>query len=127
MLKLREIRKNRTNLSMKQLGDLVGVSESAIGYYETGKREPSYDVLRKLSEVLGCTVSELLGIEDNRPDWEKATDDDDDWLIEELQMVRDSPGIRSVLRSSKGLTESQLHQVSELMKQFRRSEDFDDS
>jgi len=45
---------------MKELGDKVGVSESAIGMYETGKRKPDYEMLLKLSEVLDCSVDDLL-------------------------------------------------------------------
>lgn len=60
MNNLRYLRKTRTNLTMKQLGDKVGVSESAIGYYETGKREPDYEMLLKLSEALGCTVADIM-------------------------------------------------------------------
>ena len=59
MNNLRYLRKTRTNLTMKQLGEIVGVSESAIGNYETGKREPDYEMLLKLSEAIGCTVADI--------------------------------------------------------------------
>lgn len=66
MNNLRYLRKTRSNLTMKQLGEIVGVSESAIGYYETGKREPDYETLLKLSEALGCTVADIM--EENEGD-----------------------------------------------------------
>ena len=56
---LRKIRKAR-GLTMKQLGQMVGVTESAIGQYETDKRNPSYEMLLKLGEALGCSVDYLL-------------------------------------------------------------------
>lgn len=60
MNNLRYLRKTRTTLTMKQLGEIVGVSESAIGNYETGKREPDYEMLLKLSEAIGCTVADIM-------------------------------------------------------------------
>ena len=59
-MNLRQIRLKH-NLTMKELGSLVDVSESAISYIERGKRYPSHEVLLKLSEVLGCSVSDLIG------------------------------------------------------------------
>ena len=56
---LREIRKSR-GLTMKQLGKMVGVTEAAIGNYETGKREISYEMLLKLGEALGCEVTDII-------------------------------------------------------------------
>lgn len=62
MLNLRKIRKRRF-LTMKELGALVGVTESAIGMYETGRRVPNYEMLLKLSEALQCSIEELVRAE----------------------------------------------------------------
>lgn len=59
MIYLRQIRKSR-NMTMKELGKKVGVSEAAIGYYETEKRTISYEMLLKLSEALDCTVNDII-------------------------------------------------------------------
>lgn len=56
---IRDIRKAR-HMTMKELGKKVGVTESAIQLYETGKRKPDYEMLLKLSEALDCTVLDLL-------------------------------------------------------------------
>ena len=59
MLMMRAARKAK-GLTMKELGKLVGVSESAISQYETGKREMDYETLLKIGEVLGCSADYLL-------------------------------------------------------------------
>ena len=64
MENLRRIRKAR-GLTMKELGKAVGVSESMIGMVETGSRKPSYELLLKLSEELGCYVDDLVDSEKN--------------------------------------------------------------
>ena len=59
-MNLREIRKSK-GMTMKQLGKLVGVTESAIGLWETGKREPNQEMLLKLGEALDCSVLDIMG------------------------------------------------------------------
>lgn len=61
---IRELRKEK-NITMKHLGEIIGVSESAISQYETGKRQPDNDTLIKLSNVFNVSVDRLLGIESN--------------------------------------------------------------
>ena len=62
MLQLRELRK-RCGITMKELGQVIGVAESTISQYETGKRQPDYETLLKLGEYFGVSVDYLLGAE----------------------------------------------------------------
>jgi len=48
------------NLSQKDLGQLVGVSPSSIGGYESGDRVPSLDVLISLSRVFHVSTDYIL-------------------------------------------------------------------
>ena len=59
-MRLRKLRKEK-NLTMKQLGNIVGVTECAISQYELGKREPSNETLFKLADVFDVSVDYLLG------------------------------------------------------------------
>lgn len=59
MLKLRELRKN-CGLTMKELGAEIGVAESTISQYETGKRQPDYETLLKLGEFFGVSMDYIL-------------------------------------------------------------------
>lgn len=63
---LRELRKAR-GITMKELGDMLGVSESTISLYENGKREPSYELLLKIAEFFNVSVDYLLRGEDKKP------------------------------------------------------------
>lgn len=71
MFNLRDIRKSR-GITMKELGELVGVSESAIGNYEKGRRIPNYEMLLKLSEALNCSVGDFLAESSTEVSKEKA-------------------------------------------------------
>ncbi len=61
MKMLRTIRKSK-NMTMKELGNAVGVSEGAISQYETGKRQADYETLFKICGVLDCTPNDLFGV-----------------------------------------------------------------
>ena len=57
---IRALRKS-AGLTMKQFGSLMGVSESTISLYETGKNEPDISMLKKMAEYFGVTIDALLG------------------------------------------------------------------
>lgn len=56
---LRRLRKEK-GISMKELGVKIGVAESTISQYETGKREPDFETLLKLGEFFNVSVDYLL-------------------------------------------------------------------
>lgn len=85
-IKLRTIRKNN-KLTLKQLGELVGLSEQAIGQYERGDRNPSIDILNKIAAALGITVNDL--IKDDTIDITNMNDDTEfyiDCIIERPEL-----------------------------------------
>ena len=60
MDKLREIRK-RCGLTMKELGEILNVAESTISLYETGKREPDNETLKRIADYFQVSVDYLIG------------------------------------------------------------------
>lgn len=46
--------------TQRSLADRVGVSEIAIGYYEQGRMQPRPGRLKKLADVLGVEVAEII-------------------------------------------------------------------
>ena len=53
---------------MRELGERIGVAEVTISTYETGKREPSLDVLCKIADELDVSLDMLVrGKEKDRP------------------------------------------------------------
>lgn len=61
--RIRALRKDN-GLTMKQLGKKIGLAESTISQYETGKRNPDNETLLKLGEIFGVTVGYILGSEE---------------------------------------------------------------
>lgn len=48
-------------LTRQELADMAGISSAAIGYYETGKREPQASTLIAIATALHVSVDDLLG------------------------------------------------------------------
>ena len=64
MKRIRDLRK-RKKLTMKQLGQVIGVAESTISLYESGKRQPDNDTLQKFADYFDVSVDYLLGRTDD--------------------------------------------------------------
>lgn len=63
MLKLKEIRLNK-GLKQSDIGELLGVTQTAVARYEAGKRKLDQDQIVKLSLALDVTPDELLGFDE---------------------------------------------------------------
>ena len=63
MNRLRELRRAK-GLTLKEVGSLVGVAESTMSLYESGKRQPDYKMLQTLAEFFGVSTDYLLGCSD---------------------------------------------------------------
>jgi transcriptional regulator with XRE-family HTH domain len=58
--RLRTARQLR-GLSQSELAERAGLQPSAVSHFETGRRSPSFDNLKGLSEALEVTTDYLLG------------------------------------------------------------------
>lgn len=58
-MKIKELRKKQ-NLTQLELANKIGVVESAISLYESGKREPDISTLIKLADCLNTSIDELV-------------------------------------------------------------------
>lgn len=57
--RIKELR-NKNKYTQAELAELVGVTKSTIAAYENDSRQPSYDVLTKLSDVFKVSVDSIL-------------------------------------------------------------------
>ena len=106
-LKLREIRK-LAGLTMKELGDRIGCSESAISQYETGKRHPDYETLLKISDYFGVSVDDILGA--------GKTDQEMEFLI---QQIKDRSELRELITLAARLPKAEVEQAIRIIGAIR--------
>lgn len=53
-------RREALGLSQRRVGVLTGISQSQLSHYEAGDFRPKYDAAKKLAELYGCTVDEIM-------------------------------------------------------------------
>ena len=53
------------NMTQSDLAEILNVSRTTVTMWENGKAEPNIKTLKKLAEVLSCTVDDLL---DTKPE-----------------------------------------------------------
>ena len=63
-MKLAEIRKEK-KMTQTEVAEKCNLKLPAYNHYETGRREPNLETLKKLATVLECTVDELIGDDDD--------------------------------------------------------------
>ena len=63
MNRLKELRQ-KNNLTLKELGQKVGMANNTLSQYETGKREPKLETWQALANFFDVTVPYLQGIDD---------------------------------------------------------------
>lgn len=62
---LAKLRK-KAGLSQQELADKIGLTRSAIGMYETGRREPDLDALKKMADFFWVDLDTLTGYAEDR-------------------------------------------------------------
>ncbi len=60
---LKQIRKER-NLNQLKVAMDLNISREALSHYENGKREPSIDILNKLSKYFNVSIDYLINGEE---------------------------------------------------------------
>lgn len=64
MRKFNEVLKNlreEKRISQRELAKTLGISKSAIGMYESGNREPNYELLENIADFFNVDMNYLLG------------------------------------------------------------------
>lgn len=114
---------NEKGVKPSRAGEDIDISKTAVNGWKNG-RIPTDSNLQLLADYFGVTIEQFWSCDDvgrNRSKEKSQTTTFNDDLAEEMQILRDSPKSRSVLRSTKGMTEEQLDAVETLIKQLRRS------
>lgn len=78
--KIFELRKS-LQMTQQQFADATGISQSAINFWENGKRHPRYDQLKKISQTLKVPLSHFL--EDELFDAATLPDVDEDKILDQ--------------------------------------------
>lgn len=94
---IRDLRKLK-KMSQSELAKVVGVSQTTVTAWETGKAEPSSSAISSLADYFNVTTDYLLGRPEKKDDDTKTADIEDDDVIftyegrripkEDLELIR---------------------------------------
>lgn len=77
----------KSGISQKDLAENIGVAKSTYSLYESGKREPNMDTIKKIASSLNVSADTLLGI-DNEPTTLAAHFEGDEYTESEMEEIR---------------------------------------
>lgn len=77
----------KSGISQKDLAENIGVAKSTYSLYESGKREPNLDTIKKIASSLNVSADTLLGI-DNEPTTLAAHFEGDEYTESEMEEIR---------------------------------------
>lgn len=77
----------RSGISQKDLAENIGVAKSTYSLYESGKREPNVNTIKKIASSLNVSADTLLGI-DNEPTTLAAHFEGDEYTESEMEEIR---------------------------------------
>lgn len=60
-MKLKELREEK-NLSQKEIAKYLNIAQNTYSRYETGEREPSIEMLKKLAKYYRVSVDYIIGM-----------------------------------------------------------------
>jgi len=63
--RIRELR-TKKGMTQKELADILGVTDAAIGMWENARREPDVEHIKKMATIFGVTTDYLIGQADTR-------------------------------------------------------------
>ena len=77
----------KSGLSQKDLSENIGVANSTESLYESGKREPNVDTIKKIASALNVSADMLLGLE-AEPTTLAAHFDGDEYTEDEMEEIK---------------------------------------
>jgi len=96
-MKLKELRRKQ-GITQAELANRIGVVESAISLYESGKREPDISTLIKIAKCLNTTVDYLIDMPSNANNKTQQQQKEESLTEDEKQLLK---AYRSLIPSMK--------------------------
>lgn len=89
-----KILRTKKGLKQKDVANILGITASAYGFYEQGKRTPTIEVLLFLSKYYKVSLDWLISGSDNFGDNIVISDDSEKFFIEKYRQLNNSDKIK---------------------------------
>ncbi|NNG67209.1 helix-turn-helix domain-containing protein [Caldanaerobacter subterraneus] len=125
--RIKELRKKK-GVTQKELALYLGVSDRAVGYYESGQRTPPPDILQKIADFFHVSVDYLLGRTDVYSPTDEITEavSDDPELFEFWNTLKEREDLKLLFKQTKKLSPKDIKQIIRIIKAIEDEEDKED-
>ncbi|MFW6047319.1 MAG: helix-turn-helix domain-containing protein [Candidatus Woesearchaeota archaeon] len=126
-VRLRELRKEK-GLYQKDVANDIGLTSSAIGFYEQGKRRPDQETLERLADHYNVSVDYLLGRTNERKsaDEIKKAISDDPELLRFWEKLTNRPDLQLLLKQTEELEPEDIKSIIEVIRIIHKEEEKED-
>lgn len=122
--RLKNLRKEK-GLYQKDVAEEIGLTASAIGFYEQGKRKPDNDTLQRLADYYDVSTDYLLGRTNERSSADKIKKalSEDEELLEFWDELKDREDLQLMFKQTKDLSPETIQQIISIIKTFEKEQD----
>lgn len=113
--RLKELRE-QAGYSQYSFAAAMSIAQSTVGGWESGKREPNFDMTKKIADFFGVSVDYLLGRD--LPGEEKTQSLNDE-LSEYLEELKNRSEMRMLFKLAKGATKKDVEQAVKIIEALR--------
>lgn len=120
---LKKARKNK-GLTQKALSEKLGVALSTVAMWETGSRQPDYQMLNRIADFFGISFDDLLEDKEEKETLDSdeiyvAYEDDEVFSIREL--LRTRPEMKMLFSVSKNATKEDIERTVAIIEALKGS------
>lgn len=121
--RLKQLR-NEKNLTQEELAKYIGTTRATLASWETGRREPDMETLRKLSDYFNVTLDWLMGNTDIRNQADEITQavEDDPELAEFWNDLKQREDLKLLFKQTRNLSPKAIKQVMRIIKAIEDEE-----
>lgn len=122
--RLKKLRKEK-GLYQKDVAEDIGLTASAIGFYEQGKRKPDNDTLQKLADYYDVSTDYLLGRTNERSSADKIKKaiSDDPELQDAWDQISKRENLQLLFKQTKDMDDSSIKQIIRVIKAIEEDEE----
>ena len=113
--------RTKSKLTQQEMADKLNISRSSVGMYESGEREPSFELLEQIADYFNVDMNYLLvksELSEHIPQGYYLNDD----TREMAQFMFDNPEYKVLFDASRKVRKDDIALVKALMDKFKNTD-----
>lgn len=113
--------RTKSKLTQQEMADKLNISRSSVGMYESGEREPSFELLEQIADYFNVDMNYLLGkseLSEHIPQGYYLNDD----AREMAQFMFENPEYKVLFDASRKISKEDIITVKTIMDKFRNAD-----